>query len=165
MTKRRALAILSASMALGLLPALFVGAADSTQEQSAEDRTDALDLQPGTKCVVTADLECEIAEVNGNAVLVNVKAIREADQGVPMLDKLPYTSRLFKNVGVGRTETNVVISIPRDRIRGIAPIRANAGSKRDHLQQAIEHLQAAGLHKIVAYVHEHVERETCKEQP
>jgi hypothetical protein len=160
MTKRFTLALVSALVAVGLLLAPFVFAADRTRDAATGDGViesdaaidrqiegecpwgrapvgrptrvgnaginKALEVSPGTKCVITAELECEIHAVNEDVVLVTVTAIREAEQGVPMLTKLPHTNRLFKNVGVGRTETRVVLSISKDRIKVITPIRDGA---------------------------------------
>jgi general secretion pathway protein D len=52
----------------------------------------------------------------GTVLLGGVKRLREErrEQGVPMLSKLPYISRLFKNVGIGReTESLMMMVTPR----------------------------------------------------
>jgi general secretion pathway protein D len=52
----------------------------------------------------------------GTVLLGGIKRLREArnEQGVPMLSKLPYVSRLFKNVGIGRdTQSLMLMVTPR----------------------------------------------------
>ena len=52
----------------------------------------------------------------GTVLLGGVKRLREErrEAGVPMLSKLPYISRLFKNVGIGReTESLMMMVTPR----------------------------------------------------
>jgi type II secretory pathway component GspD/PulD (secretin) len=52
----------------------------------------------------------------GTVLLGGVKRLREGRNmaGVPILNKLPYISRLFKNTGVGReTESLMLMVTPR----------------------------------------------------
>ena len=52
----------------------------------------------------------------GTVLLGGIKRLREgrSERGVPMLDKIPYISRLFKNVGIGReTESLMLMVTPR----------------------------------------------------
>ena len=52
----------------------------------------------------------------GTVLLGGIKRLREArnEQGVPLLNKLPYVSRLFKNVGIGReTQSLMLMVTPR----------------------------------------------------
>jgi general secretion pathway protein D len=52
----------------------------------------------------------------GTVLLGGIKRLREGrtERGVPMLGKLPYISRLFKNVGIGReTQTLMLMVTPR----------------------------------------------------
>ncbi|MDP7015807.1 MAG: general secretion pathway protein GspD [Pirellulaceae bacterium] len=52
----------------------------------------------------------------GTVLLGGIKRLREGrtERGVPMLSKLPYISRLFKNVGIGReTQTLMLMVTPR----------------------------------------------------
>lgn len=52
----------------------------------------------------------------GTVLLGGIKRLREArnEQGVPMLNKLPYVNRLFKNVGIGRdTQSLMLMVTPR----------------------------------------------------
>jgi len=123
MKKYSASVILAGLVSIVVL-AHFVFAADRPRVAADAERREVGSLLPGTKYVITAQLECEVHEVDENAVLVTVTAIREADQGVPMLSKVPYISRQFKNLGVARTETRVIISIPKDRIETIRSVEA-----------------------------------------
>jgi hypothetical protein len=127
MFKRTTLAHLSALAVVGCLLVHCLFASDATGDTKTGQVDPPADLVPGTKCVITARLECEIHEVDKDAVLVAVTAIREAEQGVPMLSKVPNSHRLFKNVGVARTETKVVLRIPKDQVKAVTPIR-DAGS-------------------------------------
>jgi hypothetical protein len=156
--------ILSYFLAVGLLQVRVLDAADSTQSTPAGAQNDAADIEPGMKCLVTAALECEIKEVTEDKILIYITAIREAEQGVPMLSKVPYTSRLFQNVGVANVETRVVFSIPRDRIKQIVPIADNAPPKQEHVRQAVEHLKAAGLDEMARAVARQANQAAC-EQP
>jgi len=84
-----------------------------------------LDLLPS---VVTAQFECEIHEVNEEAILVAVTAMRKANQDVLLL-KVPNIKRKFKNTGVRSSEMDVIVCIPKDRIKTIRPVQAKEESK------------------------------------
>lgn|GEM_PF-6545631 len=84
---------------------------------------------PGAKCLVTAQLECEISEVDQDSIHVTVSAIRKTMQGTPILSKVPYTNRLFKNTGVQETPMEVVVRIPKDQIRTITRTQTVGTSK------------------------------------
>ncbi len=49
----------------------------------------------------------------GTILLGGIKRLREGrtERGVPMLSKLPYVSRLFKNVGIGRETTTFMMTV------------------------------------------------------
>jgi len=52
----------------------------------------------------------------GTVLLGGIKRLSEgrSEYGVPMLNKLPYISRLFKNVGIGReTQSLMMMVTPR----------------------------------------------------
>ncbi len=78
-------------------------------------------LVPGAKCLITAQLECEISQVDEDSIHVTVSAIRKTMQGTPILSELPYANRLFKNTGVENTEIEVVIRIPKHQVTTITP--------------------------------------------
>ena len=163
MTTRFAFTILSALAIVSLTVVNIVYAANPAQSTPTAERGEAVDVAPGTKCLVTAALECEIKEITEDAVSISVTAIREAAQGVPKLSKVPYTNRLFKNVGVARTEIQVVLSIPKDRIKQIVPIAEKSSARQEHLQKAVEHLQAAGLDELAGTVAEQANQAARKE--
>jgi hypothetical protein len=120
-------------------------------------------LLPGQKCVIATELTCEVNEVEKDAILVSVSVLQEKERGVPAATKLPYASRFFKNVGIARTETEALLRIPKDQIEAITTICSEAPAKLDHVQQAIEHLKAAGLNELAEAVQHHVKREADKE--
>ncbi|HUG70043.1 MAG TPA: hypothetical protein VMM76_19995, partial [Pirellulaceae bacterium] len=49
----------------------------------------------------------------GTILLGGIKRLSESrnEQGVPMLNKLPYINRLFKNVGIGRETTSLMLMV------------------------------------------------------
>jgi general secretion pathway protein D len=49
----------------------------------------------------------------GTVLLGGIKRLSEGrtERGVPILDKLPYISRLFKNVGIGRTTQSLMMMV------------------------------------------------------
>ncbi|RMF99654.1 MAG: general secretion pathway protein GspD, partial [Planctomycetota bacterium] len=67
----------------------------------------------------------------GTVLLGGIKRLSEgrSEAGVPILDKIPYVNRLFKNVGVGRETQSLMMTVtPRIIIQeeeeeklGIAP--------------------------------------------
>ena len=51
---------------------------------------------------------------NGGTVLLGgIKRLREGrnERGVPMLSKVPYISRLFRNVGIGRDAQSLMMMV------------------------------------------------------
>ena len=49
----------------------------------------------------------------GTVLLGGIKRLREGrnEQGVPVLSKLPYINRLFKNVGIGRESQSLMLMV------------------------------------------------------
>ena len=49
----------------------------------------------------------------GTILLGGIKRLSEGrnERGVPMLSKLPYVNRLFKNVGIGRTTQSLMMMV------------------------------------------------------
>jgi general secretion pathway protein D len=49
----------------------------------------------------------------GTVLLGGIKRLSEGrtERGVPILDKLPYINRLFKNVGIGRTTQSLMMMV------------------------------------------------------
>src|SRR5438445_13872384 len=75
----------------------------------------------GVKEVFSGDF----AKANDRWIVLHSISEGRSERGVPVLSKIPYINRLYKNVGVGRADD--VIWIPRDaatirgRIRAIKP--------------------------------------------
>ena len=46
-------------------------------------------------------------------LLGGIKRLSEGrtEQGIPMLSKIPYVSRLFRNVGIGRSTTSLMLMV------------------------------------------------------
>ena len=62
------------------------------------------------------DVRVEPAPDGGTVLLGGIKRLSEGrnEFGVPMLNKIPYVSRLFKNVGIGReTQSLMMMVTPR----------------------------------------------------
>ena len=49
----------------------------------------------------------------GTILLGGIKRLSEGrnEQGVPVLSKLPYVNRLFRNVGIGRETSNLMMMV------------------------------------------------------
>ena len=49
----------------------------------------------------------------GTVLLGGIKRLSEGrvENGLPMLSKLPYVSRLFRNVGIGRSTTSLMLMV------------------------------------------------------
>jgi general secretion pathway protein D len=56
----------------------------------------------------------EVSVPDGGTILLGgIKTMSEnrIEAGVPLLNKIPYVSRLFKNVGVGRSTTSLMMMV------------------------------------------------------
>jgi hypothetical protein len=108
--------------ALALITVLmhFVVAGESPATTGGVQKTQ---LVPGTKCVVTAQLECEISEVDQDSIHVTISAIQKTMHGTPILKKVPYPNRLFKSTGVSDTKMEVVLQLSKDQITAIKPVQ------------------------------------------
>jgi len=49
----------------------------------------------------------------GTVLLGGIKRLREGrtEKGIPILNKVPYISRLFKNVGIGREAQSLMMMV------------------------------------------------------
>ncbi len=54
-------------------------------------------------------------------VLVDAYAEGRVERGVPVVEHVPYVSRLFKNVGIGRQTFDHEVHIPRKDIQSLEP--------------------------------------------
>lgn len=72
-------------------------------------------VQQPVVSIVSVDTVVSVPD-GGTVLLGGVKTLREGRNmaGVPILNKIPYISRLFKNTGVGReTESLMMMVTPR----------------------------------------------------
>lgn len=89
--------------------------ADDDTESEAENRTviqEGTTVQLPTFEFVTVSTTVSVPD-GGTVLLGGVKRLSEErrEEGVPMLSKLPYISRLFKNVGIGRTTQSLMMMV------------------------------------------------------
>ena len=86
---------------------------DNTQQAAT---TEGTTVQLPTLAFTTVSTVVSVPD-GGTILLGGIKRLREArsEQGVPILSKLPYINRLFKNVGTGR-ETNSLMLMVTPRI-------------------------------------------------
>jgi hypothetical protein len=110
----------AATLAALLLPWAAARSEGPTLAHSAADGEDAI-LPLGRECTVVLGGAAEATELTGRLDRANARWLvlhveREArsERGLPALSKVPYTGRLFKNVGIGRTREDVWV--PRDRV-------------------------------------------------
>lgn len=82
----------------------------------SEDR-----LPIGKECVAVIDSQDGPTEVRGRLkrmdegwLVLHAELEARVERGAPVLNKVPYVSRLYKNVGIGRTSEDVWI--PRERL-------------------------------------------------
>lgn len=68
-------------------------------------------------CPDGVSISSSIIEETDNEFVVELTITGRSEQGVPMLSKIPYVSRLFKNVGVGRVTTSV--AVPKHQVIGV----------------------------------------------
>lgn len=93
---------------------------DPTDEE-ASARDNAVISRSGTTVqlptYITTSVSTTVSVPDGGTVLLGgIKRLREGrvERGVPMVSKLPYINRLFKNVGIGReTESLMMMVTPR----------------------------------------------------
>ena len=101
------------------------------QQQQGQQAAGTLTVQQPITEIVSVQTTVSVPD-GGTVLLGGVKRLREGRNmaGVPILNKLPYISRLFKNTGVGReTESLMLMVTPRiiiqeeeeELLLGIAP--------------------------------------------
>ncbi|HET6424855.1 MAG TPA: hypothetical protein VFG20_14290, partial [Planctomycetaceae bacterium] len=84
------------------------------QQQQGNSGLSVTVQQPVTE-IVTVSTTVSVPD-GGTVLLGGIKRLREGRNmsGVPILNKIPYVSRLFKNTGVGReTESVMLMVTPR----------------------------------------------------
>ncbi len=92
-----------------------VGVVGANQQQQQGSSTGSATIQQPVTAIVSVQTTVSVPD-GGTVLLGGVKRLREGRtmQGVPILNKLPYISRLFKNTGVGReTESLMLMVTPR----------------------------------------------------
>ena len=89
---------------------------DSTKKSaSSNSTTEGTTVQLPTFSFVTVTTTVSVPD-GGTVLLGGIKRLSEGrnEYGVPMLDKIPYLNRLFKNVGIGReTQSLMMMVTPR----------------------------------------------------
>jgi general secretion pathway protein D len=90
---------------------------DGDDDSESEEENETV-IQEGTTVqlptfeFVTVSTTVSVPD-GGTVLLGGVKRLSEErrEEGVPMLSKLPYISRLFKNVGIGRTTQSLMMMV------------------------------------------------------
>jgi len=100
-------------IACSLVMLLAVGEvlADENQTQPSKENV------TGKVCHVTATIVGTVKHADAKEVLIEVTSTRKVQQGVPLLSKIPYVNRTFKNVGVAKSVA--VIRVPRSQVTAI----------------------------------------------
>jgi general secretion pathway protein D len=88
----------------------------TTNRDDEETITEGSTVQLPTLGVTSVSTTVNVPD-GGTILLGGIKRLRESrgEQGVPILSKIPYINRLFKNVGIGR-ETNTLMMTVTPRI-------------------------------------------------
>ena len=92
-----------------------VDGAMGVESENEETFTSGTTVQLPTFSFVTVTTTVSVPD-GGTVLLGGVKRLSEGrtERGVPMLNKLPYVNRLFKNVGIGReTQSLMMMVTPR----------------------------------------------------
>ena len=103
---------------------------NTTAANSTTTTTSGTTVQLPTFEFVTVSTTVSVPD-GGTVLLGGIKRLTEErrEQGVPMLSKIPYISRLFKNVGIGReTESLMMMVTPRIIIQEEEEARMGLGS-------------------------------------
>lgn len=88
---------------------------NATVKDNEEVTTEGTTVQLPTFSFTTVTTTVSVPD-GGTVLLGGIKRLSEArsERGVPMLSKIPYVSRLFKNVGIGReTQSLMLMVTPR----------------------------------------------------
>lgn len=88
---------------------------NATVKDNEEVTTEGTTVQLPTFAFTTVTTTVSVPD-GGTVLLGGIKRLSEArsERGVPMLNKIPYVSRLFKNVGIGReTQSLMLMVTPR----------------------------------------------------
>ena len=88
---------------------------EAVNENNKETVTEGTTVQLPTFSFTTVSTTVSVPD-GGTVLLGGIKRLREGrnEAGVPMLSKVPYVNRLFKNVGIGReTQSLMLMVTPR----------------------------------------------------
>jgi len=79
---------------------------------NAQTTTEGTTVQLPTFSFTTVSTTVSVPD-GGTVLLGGIKRLAEErkEQGVPMLNKIPYVNRLFKNVGIGRDTTSLMLMV------------------------------------------------------
>jgi general secretion pathway protein D len=80
--------------------------------QGEQTTTEGTTVQLPSLSVTTVSTTVSVPD-GGTVLLGGIKRLQEGrnERGVPLLSKLPYISRLFKNVGIGRTTQSLMMMV------------------------------------------------------
>ena len=89
-----------------------VDASDAVDTDTEEDVISGTTVQLPTFAFTTVSTTVSVPD-GGTILLGGIKRLAEsrAERGVPMLSKIPYLSRLFKNVSVGRDARSLMLMV------------------------------------------------------
>ena len=132
-----ALALLGMSSAVG-----FWDEPDGPKAGSIKIIASPSILQPGTFCkievdeqpptayqTVVATYEGAVIEANDQGIRLDVREVRRVS-AVPVASKVPFSNRLFRNVGIGKPAPGAKlppVAIPTANIRSVTVLPANNG--------------------------------------
>lgn len=85
---------------------------DNILENEAQTTTEGTTVQLPTFAFTTVTTTVSVPD-GGTVLLGGIKRLSEgrSERGVPLLSKVPYASRLFKNVGIGRTTQSLMMMV------------------------------------------------------
>lgn len=88
------------------------GVVDERDENEQEDIIQGTTVQQPTFAQTSVSTTVSVPD-GGTILLGGIKRMSEgrSEQGIPILSKIPYVSRLFRNTGVGRTSTSLMLMV------------------------------------------------------
>ncbi len=119
LSHRYVFALMGAATLAALLLPWAVARSEGPAFAPSAEGDDAI-LPLGRECTVVlggaeaSEVTGRLDRANARWLVLHVEREARSERGVPVLSKVPYTGRLFRNVGIGRTQE--VLWIPRDRV-------------------------------------------------
>ena len=85
---------------------------EDEQEDEAEEVVQGTTVQQPTFASTSVSTTVSVPD-GGTILLGGIKRLSEGrnERGIPFLSKIPYVSRLFRNTGVGRTSTSLMLMV------------------------------------------------------